>query len=160
MSTWSMFLARVEIGEAGPLGWWSLERLGWVLAAILWWVQIGECLKAKTLCTKGVLNARAMEIMFEGPESNKGKGLARNVRLFKGIHKKCGIKRSAVQEMFDSLKSMTDVIIESKSVSSPTKFTYGTAIEVQIVMGMVLSLPGVQSGHRLHMFSSLFFMEN
>ena len=23
------------------LGWWSSERLGWVLAAVLWWVQIG-----------------------------------------------------------------------------------------------------------------------
>ena len=25
----------------GLLGWWSSERLGWVLAAVLWWVQIG-----------------------------------------------------------------------------------------------------------------------
>ena len=25
----------------GLLGWWSLKRLGWVLAAVLWWVQIG-----------------------------------------------------------------------------------------------------------------------
>ena len=36
-----MFLAGVETGEAGPLGWWSSERLGWVLAAVLWWVPIG-----------------------------------------------------------------------------------------------------------------------
>nr|POE99772.1 hypothetical protein CFP56_48667 [Quercus suber] len=36
MSVWLVFLAGVEIEEAGPLGWWSLERLGWVLAAVLW----------------------------------------------------------------------------------------------------------------------------
>ena len=40
MSAWSLFLAGVEIEEVGLLGWWSSERLGWVLAAILWWVQI------------------------------------------------------------------------------------------------------------------------
>ena len=56
-------------------------------------------------------------------ESNKRNGWARNVRLFKGIHKKRGKKRSVVQEMFNSLKSMTDVIIKSKSVSSLVAFT-------------------------------------
>ena len=25
----------------GLLGWWSSERLGWVLVAVLWWVPIG-----------------------------------------------------------------------------------------------------------------------
>ena len=34
------FLAGVETREVGPLGWWSSERLGWILAAVLWWVQI------------------------------------------------------------------------------------------------------------------------
>ena len=29
-----MFLAGVETREAGPLGWWSSERLVWVLAAV------------------------------------------------------------------------------------------------------------------------------
>ena len=43
-SAWSVFLAGVETGEAGPLGWWSSERLGWVLAAVLWWDQIGVSL--------------------------------------------------------------------------------------------------------------------
>ena len=37
-----------------------------------------------------------------GLESNKGKGLARNVRLCKGIQKKRGKKCSAVKEMSDS----------------------------------------------------------
>ena len=41
--------------------------------------------------------------------------------------------------MFDSLKSMTNVIIESKSVSR---------------------LLGVQLGDHLHMFSSIFLIEN
>nr|POE84039.1 hypothetical protein CFP56_39431 [Quercus suber] len=92
------------------------------------------------------------------PEMNKGKGLARNVQLFKGIHKKRGRKRLVVQEMSDSLKSMTDVIIESKSISNPAPFTSTTTIEVQAVMDLVLSLPRVQSGDHLHMFIPIFFM--
>ena len=43
-SAWLVFLARVETREARPLGWWSSERLGWVLATVLWWVQIGVSL--------------------------------------------------------------------------------------------------------------------
>ena len=39
-----MFLAGVETREAGLLGWWSSERLGWVLVTVLWWVQIGVSL--------------------------------------------------------------------------------------------------------------------
>ena len=74
-----------------------------------------------------------------GLEMNKGKGLARNVQLFKGIHKKRGKKRSVAQELSDSLKSVTNVIIESKSVSR---------------------LLGVQLGDHLHMFSSIFLIEN
>ena len=72
-----------------------------------------------------------------GPEMNKGKGLARNVQLFKGIHKKSGKKRSVAQELSDSLKSMTNVIIESKSVSSSAPFTSTTTTKVQAVMDMV-----------------------
>ena len=49
---------------------------------------------------------------------NKGKGLARGVHLFRGIHKKRGKKRLIVQEMFDSLKNISYVIVESKSVST------------------------------------------
>nr|POF02055.1 hypothetical protein CFP56_18179 [Quercus suber] len=65
-----------------------------------------------------------------GPEINKGKGLARNVQLFKGLHKKHGKKHLTMQEMSDYLKSMTDVIIESKSVSNLAPFTSTAAIEV------------------------------
>ena len=94
------------------------------------------------------------------PEINKEKGLARNVQLFKGIHKRHGKKHLVVQEMSNTLKSMTNVIIESKSASSHASFTSAITIEVQSVMEMVLSLPRVQSRYRLHMFSSLFFIEN
>ena len=65
-----------------------------------------------------------------GPEINKGEGLARNVHLFKGLYKKCGKKHSIVQEMSYSLKSMTGVIIECESVSSPALFTFATTIKV------------------------------
>ncbi|KAM3701519.1 hypothetical protein ACB098_05G178400 [Castanea mollissima] len=99
-----------------------------------------------------------------GPTTNKGKGLARGVHLFRGIHKKRGKKRSIVQEMSDSLKIISDFIIEriieSRSVSTRTPFASAAAVEVRTVMDMVLSLLGVQPGDRLHMFSSFFFMEN
>nr|POE69414.1 hypothetical protein CFP56_08667 [Quercus suber] len=95
-----------------------------------------------------------------GPTRNKGKGLARGVHLFRGIHKKCGKKCLIVQEMSDSLKNILDVIFESRSVSTRTPFVSTTVVEVQPVMDMVLSLLGVQPGDHLHMFSSYFFMGN
>ena len=63
--------------------------------------------------------------------------MARNAQLFKGIHKRRGKKRSVVQELSDSLKSITNVIIESKSVSSLAPFTSTAATKVQAVMDMV-----------------------
>ena len=53
---------------------------------------------------------------------NKGKGLARGVHLFKGIHEKRGKKHSIMQEMSDSLKNISNVIDEIKSVSTCTPF--------------------------------------
>ncbi|KAL0015437.1 hypothetical protein SO802_002506 [Lithocarpus litseifolius] len=117
-------------------------------------------LQCESLVDVDPMDVECLLLSKARPESKKGKGLVRNVYLFKGIHKKHGKKHSVVQEMYDFLKSMIDVIIESKSVISPAPFTSVAAIEVQTVMEMVLSLPGVQSSHRLHMFSSLFFMEN
>ena len=85
--------------------------------------------------------------------------MASGVHLFRGISKKPRKKRSVVQEMSDSLKNILDVIVESRSVSTRTPFA-STAVEVQAVMDMVLTLPGVQSGDHLHMFSTCFFMGN
>nr|POE60906.1 hypothetical protein CFP56_65830 [Quercus suber] len=53
-----------------------------------------------------------------------------------------------------------DVIVESRSVSTRTLFASIAATEVQAIVDMVLSLPGMQSGDRLAVFSSLFFMGN
>ena len=53
---------------------------------------------------------------------NKGKGLARGVHLFKGIHEKRGKKHSIMQEMSNSLKNISNVIDEIKSVSTCTPF--------------------------------------
>ena len=94
------------------------------------------------------------------PTVNKGKGLASGVHLFKGICKKPRKKRSVVQEMSDSLKNISDVIVKSRSVSTRTPFASTTTTEVQAIMDMALSLPGVQSGDCLHMFSTYFFMGN
>ena len=95
-----------------------------------------------------------------GPIVNKGKGLASGVRLFRGICKKPRKKRSVVQEMSDSLKNILDVIVESKNVSTRTPFASTAAAEVQAIMDMVLTFPGVQLGDCLHMFSTYFFMGN
>ena len=91
---------------------------------------------------------------------NKGKGLASGVHLFKGIHKKPRKKCSIVNEMSDSLKNISNVIIESISVSTRTPFASTAVAKVKVVMDMTLSLLGVQSNDRLHIFSSFFFMGN
>nr|XP_023876032.1 uncharacterized protein LOC111988463 isoform X2 [Quercus suber] len=85
----------------------------------------------------------------EGPASsrarlavNKGKGLASGVQLFSGICKKPRKKRSTIQDMSDSLKSMSDVIVESRRVSTHNApFRTAAANEMQAIMDMVLSLP-------------------
>ena len=95
------------------------------------------------------------------PAVNKGKGLASGVQLFRGICKKPRKKRSTMQEISDSLKSMSDVIVESKRVSTHnTPFRTIAANEMQAIMDMVLSLPRVQVSDRLHMFSIFFFVNN
>ncbi|KAK9991492.1 hypothetical protein SO802_026477 [Lithocarpus litseifolius] len=67
------------------------------------------------------VNVDAMEV--EGPSSSrvgpavtKGKSLATSVHLFKPICKKSRKKRSIAQEMSNSLKSISYVIVESRSV--------------------------------------------
>ena len=94
------------------------------------------------------------------PVVNKGKGLTSGVHLFRGIHKKSRKKCSIVQEMSDSLKNISNVIVKSRSISTCTPFASTVAAEVQAIMDMVLSFPRVQSSDRLHMFSSYFFMGN
>ncbi|KAL0010398.1 hypothetical protein SO802_005506 [Lithocarpus litseifolius] len=101
-------------------------------------------------------NVDAMEV--EGlassrarPVVNKGKGLASGVPFFRGIYKKPRKKCSVVQDMSDSLRNISDVIVESRSVSSHTPFRTTTANEMQAINDMVLSLLGVQAGDRLHM---------
>ena len=42
--------------------------------------------------------------------------------------------------MFDSLKNILDVIVESKSVSTRTPFASTVATEVQAILDIVLSL--------------------
>ena len=61
--------------------------------------------------------------------------------------------------MSDFLKNISDVIVESRSVSTRTPFASTAATEVQAVLDMVLSLLGVQSSDHLHLFNTLFFME-
>ena len=117
-------------------------------------------------CEPSANSVDPMEV--EGPTSSrarpavdKEKGLTSGVQLFRGICKKPRKKRSTIQEMSDSLKSMSDVIVESRSVSTHnTPFRTTKANEMQAIMDMVLSLPRVQAGNHLHMFSTFFFENN
>ncbi|XP_075653121.1 uncharacterized protein LOC142623568 [Castanea sativa] len=109
------------------------------------------------------LNVDAMEV--EGPSSSragptvtKGKGLATSVHLFKPICKKKK-KRLVAQEMSDSLKSISEVFLESRSVGTCTPFASNTTTQVKTILDMVLSFPGMHSGHYLHLFSTVYFME-
>ena len=110
------------------------------------------------------MNVDAMEV--EGPSLSrarpavtKGKGLATYVYLFKPICKKSRKKHSVAQEMSDSLKSISDVIVESRSVSTRMDIASTATSQVKAILDMVLSLPGMHSGHYLHLFSTLYFME-
>ncbi|XP_050241652.1 L10-interacting MYB domain-containing protein-like isoform X2 [Quercus robur] len=111
-----------------------------------------------------VVNVDAMEV--EGPSSsragpavNKGKGLATSVHIFKPISKKPKKKRSTAQEMSDSLKSISNVIVERSSLSACTPSAPTATAQVKAILDMVLSLPGVYLGHYLYMFSTIYFME-
>ena len=61
--------------------------------------------------------------------------------------------------MSDSLKSISDIIVESRSVSTHPTFASIATTQVKAILDMMLSLPRVQSGDCLHLFSTLFFME-
>nr|POE82111.1 hypothetical protein CFP56_57247 [Quercus suber] len=111
-----------------------------------------------------VVNVDAMEV--EGPSSsragpavNKGKSLATSVHIFKPISKKPKKKRSTAQEMSDSLKSISNVLVERSSLSAHTPSIPTATAQVKAILDMVLSLPGVYSGHYLHMFSTIYFMK-
>ena len=106
------------------------------------------------------MEVEGLSLSRAGPVVNKGKGLASSVHFFRGICKKPRKKCSVVQEMSDSLKNISDVIVKSRSVSTRTPFASTATTEVQAIMDMALSLPGVQSGDCLHMFSTYFFMGN
>ena len=112
----------------------------------------GEILKENTERSKDSSNRKEFVDLMEvegpsssrvGPTVNKGKGLASGVHIFRGICKKPRKKRSVVQEMSDSLKNISDVIVESRSVSTRALFASTATIEVQATLDMVLSLPGV-----------------
>uniref|UniRef100_A0A7N2LUZ3 Uncharacterized protein n=1 Tax=Quercus lobata TaxID=97700 RepID=A0A7N2LUZ3_QUELO len=61
--------------------------------------------------------------------------------------------------MSDSLKSISDVIVESRIVSTRMDIASTATTQVKAILDMVLSLPEVHSGHYLHLFSTLYFME-
>ena len=58
-----------------------------------------------------------------------------------------------------SLKSISDVIVESRSISTHTSFASTATTEIKAILDMVLSLPGVHLGHPLHLFNTFYFME-
>ena len=110
------------------------------------------------------VNVDVMEV--EGPSSSrarpavtKGKGLATSVHLFKPICKKSRKKHSVAQKMSNSLKSISEVIVKSRSVSIRMDIASIATTQVKSILDMVLSLLGVHLGHYLHLFRTLYFME-
>jgi len=61
--------------------------------------------------------------------------------------------------MSDSLKSISNVIVERSSLSACTPSAPTATAQAKEILDMVLSLPGVYSGHYLHLFSTIYFME-
>ena len=61
--------------------------------------------------------------------------------------------------MSDSLKNISNVIVESRSVSMRMDIASTATTQVKAILDMMLSLPGVHSGHYLHLFNTLYFME-
>ena len=61
--------------------------------------------------------------------------------------------------MSDSLKSISNVIVESRSGSTRKDIASTATTQVKAILDRVLSLPGVYSGHYLHLFSTIYFME-
>ena len=61
--------------------------------------------------------------------------------------------------MSDSLKSISEVIVKSRSVSIRMDIASIATTQVKSILDMVLSLLGVHLGHYLHLFRTLYFME-
>ena len=61
--------------------------------------------------------------------------------------------------MSDSLKSISEVIVKSRSVSIRMDIASIATTQVKAILDMVLSFPGVHSSHYLHLFRTLYFME-
>ena len=61
--------------------------------------------------------------------------------------------------MSDSLKSISNVIVERSSLSARTPSAPKATAQVKAILGMVLSLLGVYLGHYLYMFRTIYFME-
>lgn len=114
-----------------------------------WWTRkLEACSKASTFKNKRMPNVESMEIMFEGTVATEKNAVCAGGKIPKEPRK----KHSIVQEIIDSS--------ESRSVSIHTPFASTAANEVQAIMDMVLTLPGVQFGDRLYNFSTCFFLGN
>ena len=105
------------------------------------------------------MEVESPSLLRAGPAVTKEKGLATSVHLFKPTCKKSRKKHSVAQEMSGSLKSILDVIVKSKSVSTRMDIASTATTQDKTILDMVLSLPGVYSGHYLHLFSTIYFME-
>ena len=61
--------------------------------------------------------------------------------------------------MSDSLKSISNVIVERSSLSARTPSAPIATAQVKAILDMVLSLPRVYAGHYLYMFNTIYFIE-
>nr|POF19719.1 l10-interacting myb domain-containing protein [Quercus suber] len=140
-----------------------------------WWNRkIAACPDAKTFKMYGLPNRDLLNIMFGGTvatgrnafctngpiptETNEGSGDSADSVEF--VDPQCEpVVNVDAMEVEDSLKSISNVLVERPSLSARTPSIPTATAQVKAILDMVLSLPGVYPGHELHMFSTIYFME-
>nr|POF21866.1 l10-interacting myb domain-containing protein [Quercus suber] len=140
-----------------------------------WWNRkIAACPDAKTFKMYGLPNRDLLNIMFRGTvatgrnafctsgpiptETNEGSGDSADSVEF--VDPQCEpVVNVDAMEVEDSLKSISNVLVERSILSAHTPSTPTATAQVKVILDMVLSLPGVYLGHYLHMFSTIYFME-
>ncbi|XP_050254184.1 uncharacterized protein LOC126700182 [Quercus robur] len=146
-----------------------------------WWTRkIAACPLAKTFKNKGLPNRDYLNIMYGGTvamgknafctsgqlpkETTEGSGDSADSIEFVDPQCEPFVNVDAMEVEGPSLSraepaSISNVIVESRSGSTRKDIASIATTQVKAILDMVLSLPGVYSGHYLHLFSTIYFME-
>nr|POE95847.1 hypothetical protein CFP56_23595 [Quercus suber] len=111
--------------------------------------KIGVCPDAKTFKTHGLLNRELLNIMFGGTVATE-----KNAFYTSGP-----IPTETTEGSGDFADSIEFVDPQYEPVVNVDAMEVEATAQVKAILDMVLSLPKVYSGHYLHMFSTIYFME-